>query len=256
MNRLHVGNTCGIADDLPDRYLFLDDGEFSDALTFPKEWKVTRLDLSRDRFNPLQGGITYREAKQLIAILYAARPQGENTLTVRNGRRALAKLLSAQPERLDLMQFDTSDAQQEAKGMIDDLLLSPALKNFLCSPTNLSLDGILLVRLDRTTLDEDDCFIIGNLLISRYQRQIVVPDFGFYGRPFHASLIRQDRLIAGVNFLDESTLRDQLLLIKDKRAGKCTVEDARTLADFKGIIPDPMRAENDYTKFIRESVGS
>jgi hypothetical protein len=42
-------------------------------------------------------------------------------------------------------------------------------------------------------LGEDDARILGSLLISQFKGQIIVPDFGFYARDFHASLIREKR---------------------------------------------------------------
>ena len=36
--------------------------------------------------------------------------------------------------------------------------------------------------------------------MSHAKGQVAVPDFGFYGRDIHSRLIREERLIAGVNF--------------------------------------------------------
>jgi hypothetical protein len=33
--------------------------------------------------------------------------------------------------------------------------------------------------------------------MSYYKGQLVIPDFGFYGRDIHSRLIREERLIAG-----------------------------------------------------------
>jgi hypothetical protein len=65
--------------------------------------------------------------------------------------------------------------------------------------------------------------------------QIVVPDFGFYGRDIHSRLIREERVIAGVNTLNElpPKLRQMALLIKDKQASGATVEDAEELARYE-----------------------
>ena len=43
-------------------------------------------------FNPLTN-IDYKKAREIADILYTVSPQGENTLTVRNGKRALLKML-------------------------------------------------------------------------------------------------------------------------------------------------------------------
>jgi hypothetical protein len=61
-------------------------------------------------------------------------------------------------------------------------------------------------------------------LVAHFKGQVVVPDFGFYGREGSVSLIRETRLVAGLN-----TLRQNVLLIKDKVASGTTVEDTETL---------------------------
>jgi hypothetical protein len=51
--------------------------------------------------------------------LYTVSPQGENTLTVRNGRRALAQAL-AEGKRLDELRIrsDVKGVKEEVEGMI------------------------------------------------------------------------------------------------------------------------------------------
>ena len=53
-------------------------------------------------FNPLKG-IDYKRARELAEIFYTLSPQGENTLTVRNGKRALLKALM-KADRIDHFQ--------------------------------------------------------------------------------------------------------------------------------------------------------
>jgi hypothetical protein len=156
------------------------------------------FDPLRHCFNPLKD-IDYKNARELADVLYTVSPQGENTLTVRNGKRAMLKaLLNA--KRLDKVQGD-----EEVSGMIDDLLASPVLTRVLCNPTNFSFNpnSLILAKLDRAQLGEFDALVLGLLLIGHFKGQVVVPDFGFYGRDAHVSLIRENRLIAGVNFLGE-----------------------------------------------------
>lgn len=90
------------------------------------------------------------------------------------------------------------------------------------------------------------------LLIAQFEGQVVIPDFGFYGRDVHANLIRQDRLIAGVNFLDELSprLRKSVLLIKDKMPSGCTFEDAKTLAMYARHT----RGTNAYNDFVQAAM--
>jgi hypothetical protein len=70
-----------------------------------------------------------------------------------------------------------------------------------------------------------------------------VLDFGFYGREGHVSLIRENRLIAGLNTLQELApkLRQNVLLTKDKVASGATVEDAETLARYERLVPGRSR---------------
>jgi len=89
LNTLYVGFSKEV--ELPPRgYLFIDD----DVPEIPQS-RV--FDPTEHSFNPLKN-IDYRTARALSELLYTISPQGENTLTVRNGKRALLKaLLSAEP---------------------------------------------------------------------------------------------------------------------------------------------------------------
>lgn len=253
MNLLLVGTadkTDLILEHLPSSYLLIDDGTTIDALTLPPRRKVTYFDVAKHSFNPVQG-INHLGARELATTIYALSPQGDGTLTVRNGKRALARLLLDNTS-LDQITGNRKDPViAEALSAIDDLLFSPVLKNVLCKPTNLSLKGIILARLNRAELGDDDCFILGNLLISKYKGQIIVPDFGFYGAKHHSSLIRQERLIAGINFLDEAPkLKNQLLLIENKIPKHCTTDDAEILFSYTGKKKDSI----DHSDFITDSI--
>jgi hypothetical protein len=80
--------------------------------------------------------------------------------------------------------------------------------------------------------------ILGSVLISQFKGQIVVPDFGFYARDFHTSLVRENRLIAAVYSLAEldEKLR-QMCLLMEKTPLQCTWDDAQTLARYEGLVP-------------------
>lgn len=91
MNQLHVGFSKHI--ELPKgSFLFIDD-------EVPTHPKAKIFDPLHHSFNPLRD-IDKKKARELAETLYTASPQGENTLTVRNGRRALARGL-ADAKRLD-----------------------------------------------------------------------------------------------------------------------------------------------------------
>jgi len=251
MNKLILGtDKTELLHDLPDKFLIIDDGKLIDALpTFPKTFRVTRLDLSTHSLNPLKD-IDYRRARQFISVLDAVFPEGENTLTKKASNFVLLTALLSHPTRLDRLiprPHKTDTGAQDAYQKVQTLLLSPVLKRFLCHSTNFPLDGIILARLNRAELTDFDCFVIGNLLISTYQSPVVIPDFGFYACVFHTSLVRQNRLIAGINFLAEvPKLRNSLLTIPTKVGRHTTAEDAETLASYAGLSP----GTNAYTDFI------
>jgi len=80
--------------------------------------------------------------------------------------------------------------------MIGDLLQSPVLKNVLCKPTNFSFKtkSLILARINRAELGDFDALILALFLIEQSKGQVIVPDFGFYGRDVHVSLMREERI--------------------------------------------------------------
>jgi hypothetical protein len=198
-------------------------------------------------------GLDYRKARALADVLYTAFPQGDNTLTVRNGKRALLKAL------LSATRLDKVDGDEEVTGMVDDLLQSPVLKSVLCKPTNFSFspNSLILARINRAELGDFDALILGLFLINHFKGQVVVPDFGFYGRETHVSLIRENRLVVGVNFLGELSpkLRNATLLIEYREASGALFDDAVVLAQLAGLRPDHSRDENPYNTFIDGAMG-
>lgn len=74
----------------------------------------------------------------------------------------------------------------------------------------------------------------------------------FYGRDAHISLIRENRLIAGVNFIGElpAKMRQSVLLIKDKVGKGATADDARTLAMYAGLVEGTV----GFTDFVQGAV--
>jgi hypothetical protein len=239
MNALHIGFTKSV--ELPQSsYLFIDD----DVPDIPH---ARIFDPSKHSLNPLKG-ITYKRARELADVLYTVSPQGENTLTVRNGRRALLRAF------LTTTRLDKIKGDEEVTGMIQDMLVSPVLKSVLTKPTNFSFNprSIILARINRAELGEFDALVLGLILIGHYKGQLVVPDLGFYGREAHVSLIREERLIAGVNYLQElpTRLRNGVLLIKDKIPSRVTLPDAETLAMYEGLA----YGTNGYNDFVRDAI--
>jgi len=214
----------------------------------PKE-VVQVFDPKIHSFNPL-AGMDYKKARELAELLYTISPQGENTLTVRNGKRSLLKAL-LKAKRLDGVKGD-----EEVSALIDDILVSPILRRVLCSPTNFSFktNYVTLARIDRNELGEFDALVLGLLLMSHYKGQLIVPDFGFYGRDIHSRLVREERLIAGVNHLGElpEKLRRTALLIEEKIPSGTTVEDAEELAKY--VRPALGKNSNKYLDFIERAI--
>jgi hypothetical protein len=123
MNKLYVRFSKQI--ELPKGgFLYLND-------EVPNIKRSRIFDPEKHCFNPLKD-IDYKKARELAELLYTIAPQGENTLTVRNGKRALLKAL------LDAKSLDKVKGDEEVRGMIGDLLMSPVLKRVLCNPTNFS----------------------------------------------------------------------------------------------------------------------
>lgn len=204
-------------------------------------------------FNPL-ARMSYKQARDLADVLYAINPQGENTLTVRNGKRALLKaFLHKDTRRFDKMATD----DEEVTAMVDDLLSSPVLRKTLCDPQNLFSfrpNSKILARINRAELGDFDALVLGLLLIAHYPGQIIIPDFGFYGRNPHTNLIRQRRLIAGVQFLGQLPLqlRQAVLSIEDKFAHGALHEDAEMLAKYAGLSP----GTNGFQAFVDEAMAA
>jgi hypothetical protein len=89
--------------------------------------------------------------------------------------------------------------------------------------------------------------VLGLFLMAYYKGRPVVPDLGFYGRDAHVRLIREGRLIAGVNFLSElpPKLKNAVLLIEDKEGSGTTYQDAETLARYARKAPGT-KGDSDF----------
>jgi hypothetical protein len=239
MNTLHVGFSKSI--DLPKGGFLLIDDEVRDI---PRS-RV--FDPMKHSFNPLKG-IDYKRARELAELFYTISPQGDNTLTVRNGKRAMLRALM-KADRLDHVKGD-----EEVSALINDLLVSPILRRVLCNPTNFSFNpnSVIQARIDRVELGDFDALVLGLLLMSHFKGQLVVRDLGFYGRDIHSRLIREGRLIAGVNFLDELSekLRRTVLLINEKIPSGATVEDAEELARYERLA----RGTNGFMDFVAKAI--
>jgi hypothetical protein len=247
MNTLHVGFKRTLQ--LPKgSFLFIDD-------EVPKHPKAKVFNPFRHSFNPLRN-IDKKTARDLAHVLYTVSPQGDNTLTVRNGRRALAQAF-VDAKRLDQLtvQSDIKGVKEEVEGMIGELLFTDVMKQVLCSDNDFAFTGRntkVFARINRAELGEFDALVLGLLLMSHFKGQVIVPDLGFYGRDAHVSLVRDGRLIAGVDSLAElpPKLRAAALLIKDKVPSGTTFEDAETLARYAHLQP----RTNEYNDFVQGAI--
>lgn len=196
-------------------------------------------------------GMTPRRARELAELLYTAVPEGQNTLTVRNGKRNLAPILR------DAKSFTgaLTAADDEARAMLEDLLFTPELRKPLTGANRIFKmheHSLILARLNRAEIGDFAALVLGFILISIHNGPIIIPDFGFYGREAHINLIRENRLIAGVNFLGELPLRlrQALLLVKDRTAKGALYEDAVLLAQFRGYV----QHTNEFNDYVREAM--
>ncbi len=255
MNILTVGfDKRPILERVPnDNFLLIDDGPIADAVATSKR-TVRVLDLDKDTFDPLKD-MDYRKARDFIAVLDGTFPEGENTLTRATARWQILEALRSEPASLSQLLPPKKKENAYAHQLIDQLLYSPVLERVLNHGHNLSLKGTIIARLNRAELGDFDCFVLGNLLISQYPGTVIVPDFGFYACPFHSALIRQERLIAGINtFAEVPKLRSHLLQIGLKIPSQAVPDDAKLLALYAGLHPDPSREDNPYNRFIQAAI--
>jgi hypothetical protein len=160
-----------------------------------------------------------RKRRQLADVLYTTSPQGENTLIVRNGKRALLKAL-LKAKRLDKVEGD-----EEVAAMIGDILVSPVLKKVFCGKSNFAFTprSMIVAKLDRAELGDFDALVLGLVLIGHYKGQIIVPDFG------------------------SAKLRSSVMLIKDTEASATTADDADLLAIYHSGFT---RGQDGFTSYV------
>lgn len=237
MNQINFGFNNQI--ELPKGGYFLITDEFLDI---PRSKK---FDPKKHSFNFMEG-MTEDKAEEDAELFYTLSPGGEATLTVRNGKIALASAI------MEAETFDKVKGNEEVTLMRDSILFSPTRRRVLCGTPNFkfSPDAKIQARLNRKELGEKSALIIGLLLLSIYPGQCIVPDLGFYGRDIHTRLIREERLIAGINFLAElpPKLRRTVLLIEEKIvSGSATADDAELLAMYARLEEKTM-GYNDFVK--------
>lgn len=235
-------------------------GYFSIHDKLPKVRGAQIFDPLKHSFNVLHD-MDYRRSCDLIDIIDALFSRGESTLTKDTGLDYIADRLDEKPRTLrDLIpepDKQSTTGHIWAYGKIRRLLRSPVLSRALCGSGALSVKpgGVMLARLDRAEIGEWDALALGLFLMAQFKGQLVVEDLGFYGRNHHTSLVREGRLIGGVNSLSElkrkaPELHDRLLLV-EKVASGTTYDDAQTLAQYDcGFAPHT----EGYDTFIRAAM--
>lgn len=286
---LGTEKTETILNTLPESCLLIDDGPVIKGLPritrkelskLPKH-PYTRLDFRKDALNPLDG-IEHTDAGMLKAeyfleLLNAAFPAGATTLTKQDANdillHALVENKSRTLSRLIPKPNPKDRGAVDAYRTIQTALLYPVLKRVLDRETTVTLDGKVIVHLDRARMGDRVCFILGNVFISAYPGHVVVPDFPFYAIPSHIQLIRQGRLTAGVDFLSDLDhrlkLRNALLASEQTRpfsygrvqtythhGCRTSYPDAVTLAQYAGLRPEFDHADSAYNAFIEECMGN
>jgi hypothetical protein len=134
--------------------------------------------------------------------------------------------------------------------MVEDLLESPILKRVLCELPNFLFNPVskIVARVNRAELGEDDALALTFLLMVHFKGQIVVFD-GSCLRECQINLVRENRLIAGVNSLSELPPRlRQRFLLEEKSAKRVTFDDAEILADYMSRFPRGTMSTTDILK--------
>lgn len=260
MNQLHIGLLRRVRPPKRGGFLFIDNK--------PPIVPIKRVFDPRVHSVNVLTHINHIKARQLANAIYAVASEGKETLTVRNGKRALAHLFMGRFETVvqieewlrnkSAEEKGLSPAYEEALGTLSDILLSPVMRKFLSYRTNFSFDtkSPIAARIDPAILGRQDAHLITLFLIAHYNGPTIVPNYGPYATTDHLDLIDQDRFIIGINALRElpPKLQDAVLLIKDKHIHGALYKDAVQLAQLKGLRPDPLRDDNKYNDFIARAI--
>jgi len=71
-------------------------------------------------------------------------------------------------------------ADDDVKGLIEDLMTSPVPKCAWCNPTNFSFNpnSVIIAKLNRAELGGFDALVLGFFLMAQFRGQVIVQDFG------------------------------------------------------------------------------
>lgn len=225
-------------------FLLIDGGEIAEE--FATAFPAARIfEPSRHSFDPLHN-IDHKKARDITSALFSYQEHGKTTLTKGEGARALAPLL------LELSSLErVPEPKKDDRGMIEaiatvnDLLFSPVLRKVFCTKPDFfpHKKRSIIARINRAELGDFDAFFLATFLTLQFQGQVIVPDFGFYGRDFYTALIQQNRLVAGLRYLGEvpTPLQRVLLTIPVEQwhLDQLTREDAEKLISYTNPTGNP-----------------
>jgi hypothetical protein len=222
-------------------------------------WRRAKVFDWREHSFDILEGMDYPKAVAFVDALLGLMPGGEATLTKEDAEYVLLEALMSSPRSLETLIPESKDpVREKARRMVGRFLLSPVLRRVFCNPTNFSFKkgSVVFVRLNGAELVDFDRHAIGWMLMAYFGGQIIVEDFGFYGRDAHVRFKREKRLVAGIRKFSEVSkdLQDELLSIPDKVASRVLYGDAVKLAEEAGLRPDPLREDNPYNRFIDEAM--
>jgi hypothetical protein len=252
-NKLYIGEPDI---ELPRGGCLLIDGTLWDVPAWRRPRIFDPLDSS---FNPL-ADLDYRKSCDIVDIFDALFARGETTLTKDMGLEFIADLLEHRPksfeELADLIpepDKKSSPGHTWAHGKVRRILRSPVLRKVFCERPNFTFKrgSVNQARINRAELGTFDANALGLFLIANFSGQIIVPNFGPYVRPFHSSLIDEQRLIAGVRTLSQlkGELRDAMMLMEKVGQG-CTYDDAQELAKYDCKHPPHTDGYDTFIKSV------
>jgi hypothetical protein len=204
----------------------------------------------------LLSNLTYPKICDIVDAFDALFVVTGGTLTESTGLEYMAERLDHIPDAGKMVDLIPEPDKKDppgyhwAYGKVQRLMRSPVLRQVLTGKPNFTLDPDrpTFVRLNRAEIGEWDALALGLFFIAQAKNTVVIPDFGFYGRDTHTQLIREQRLTAGVHFLDQLPvkLKRTVLMIPEKVLCGALYEDAALIARHKGMIPDTI----EYIDFV------
>lgn len=249
MNRIYVGTKRTLEIPRGNCLVICDE-------LIPTKRRVQVFDPTRHGFNPLEG-LDYRKACDLVDIIGALFPGGDETLTKTTGLEAIFDALDDDPTSLDGLipepDKKSTSGQFWAYGKVRRIMRSPVLRKMLTARTAFQFNPkvVTMARINRAALGEFDSLAVALFLMMQFKGQIVLDDGGFYLRDMHSALMRENRLIFGVNSLEElPTKIRRMVSTTEREAHGASYDDAVQLALYAGY----QRGANDFNDEVEKAM--